>query len=331
MKFSRLLGNRALWLGCLILVIAVVAACGAPKTQETEQADGGAPGETGTFYGSTRDSDYTESVSSDEGQGKMASVTFSSVAHASEVVQRQVIHNAELNIEVEDLDTAVVSVETQLASLGGYISESTRSSHGESRQSAHLRLRLPAEGFEEAKGLFQELGIVTNEHSWTNDVTEEYIDLTARITNLEAQEARLRQLIERAETVEEIMQVERELTRVRQEIDSRQGRLRYLKDQVAYSTIILNLSETKLASPTITATGLAGLWQRGVAAFVRSANHMIELTADAVVLIFAAIPLLLWLTVVAAVLWIVYRQLRHRRGSSSVSSRGSSSSVSSDE
>jgi len=116
--------------------------------------------------------------------------------------------------------------------------------------------------------------------------------------------------MEQASQVEDVLRIENELTRVRQEIDSRTGRLRYLQDRVAYSTITLHLTENILANPTINATGMAGIGQRSRVAFVQAVNYMLQFTANLVVFLVGTIPVVVWLVLVGGIFWYVYRRVR---------------------
>jgi len=233
-----------------------------------------------------------------------------SVVLASQVRERQVIRNAEIDLDVKDLDVAQQAALDIIEEAGGYVSESSRTRRNVNEERAHLTFRVPAEQYDSIIPKLEKIGMVTDERTWANDVTEEYIDLTAAIENLQSQEERLRELMEQASQVEDVLRIENELTRVRQEIDSRTGRLRYLQDRVAYSTITLHLTENILANPTINATGMAGIGQRSRVAFVQAVNYMLQFTANLVVFLVGTIPVVVWLVLVGGIFWYVYRRVR---------------------
>lgn len=140
------------------------------------------------------------------------------------------------------------------------------------------------------------------------DVTLHYVDLEARIRNAERQEERLLEILGKAETVEDILRVEQELARVRGQLEAMTAEFRYLSDQVDFSTISVSLKETPTASPTITASGLRGVWQRGVAGLVNSVNAMLTGLGSGLVFLFTALPYFLLLAGVGVPTAIVARK-----------------------
>lgn len=233
---------------------------------------------------------------------------------------RQIIKNADLSLEVSDLDEAMNRATEIVSRLGGLVVASNRGGGPAGRDGsrwASLTLRVPADRFDAAMVEMRRLGRVVAESQSTQDVTEEYIDLDARAVNLEEQERRLRALLGRAVKIEEIMQVENELARVRTEIDGLRGRQRFLADQAAYSTANLSMRETPLGAQQIESPGWKGVWQRAAAAFIRAVNGLLYVGASLVVVLAAALPVLLVLGALAALIWRLARWWRAWRASGS--------------
>lgn len=252
------------------------------------------------------------------GQGSRPLPSLAQVGRSLPFATRQIIKNADLSLEVSDLNEAVNRA-TEIASrLGGLVVGSRLGAAadgqaGAGNRWASLTLRAPADRFDAAMIELRRLGRVVAENQSTQDVTEEAIDLEARATNLEEQERRLRALLGQAGKIEEIMRVESELARVRAEIDGLRGRQRFLADQAAYSTLTLNLRETPLAAKGIEAPGWKGVGQRAAAAFIRAVNGLLTVGAGLLVVVAAVLPVLL---VLAALAWVgraVARSLRARR------------------
>lgn len=164
------------------------------------------------------------------------------IAAAEAAGDRKVIKTAEVDLEVENLDEAQKSVLDSVDRAGGFISSLTVNDYDTSRQ-AQIVARVPSAQFRVVYDAVKALGKVERDHLGGQDVTEEYMDLERRIANLQAQEQRVREMFNEADTVEELLQVEQRLTEVRGQIEGHQGRLRYLKDQVGYSTLTLSLHE----------------------------------------------------------------------------------------
>lgn len=163
-------------------------------------------------------------------------------AAQAQPIDRKVIKTADLDVEVEDLDEANTRIRELVDGLNGFIASAVVTSHGISRQ-AEITARVPSAHFRQVYDAVRALGKVTLDSIGGQDVTEEYIDLERRIANLQAQEERVREMFDEAKTVEDLLKVEQRLTEVRGQIESLQGRLHFLKEQVSFSTFTITLYE----------------------------------------------------------------------------------------
>lgn len=164
-------------------------------------------------------------------------------------IERKLIQRANLTIEVKDLEASNEKVLEMVQEVKGYIASSSDWVSGK-RQHSRVQIRVPADDFYSIMDELEQLGVITSRNISGDDVTEEYIDLSSRIKNLHLQEERYRQLLQQATKVEDILSIERELERVRSTLESLEGRLQYLDNQVSLSTIDLNLSEPEPITPT---------------------------------------------------------------------------------
>jgi Domain of unknown function (DUF4349) len=160
---------------------------------------------------------------------------------------RKVIRNAELSIEVTSPAAAEAQVSRLIESMGGYVSTSDRQAMAEEgasgRARVQLSLRVPAERLEQALREIKSLGRgAESEKIGSEDVTDEYIDVEARITNQRRLETQLASLLTQANKVDEALKVHQELTSVRTEIDRLEGRKRFLDTESSLATISLSLS-----------------------------------------------------------------------------------------
>ena len=166
---------------------------------------------------------------------------------------RKIIKDGELNMIVDELTRAIDRSTKVALDAGGYVLSTETSTEGPVK-SATMRLGVPSETFEES--MRQLRGLALNlrwERSSGQDVTDEYVDLQSQLTNLQATQARLREFLKQATTVEEALKVNAELTRIEGEIETILGRMNYLSDRAAYSTITLYLEQLS-PTPTITPT-----------------------------------------------------------------------------
>lgn len=160
-------------------------------------------------------------------------------------IDRKIVKTGYLTLEVEDVAEAMNGVAAAAKELGGYVVSSTKY-ESDSRPHGRISIRVPAERFDEAFDRLRQLAVdVPRESTESQDVTEEYTDLEAQLRNLEATEAQYLALLEKAETVEDILAVQRELSNVRGEIEQIKGRMQYLERTSDMSLIEVNIQGTK--------------------------------------------------------------------------------------
>jgi len=160
----------------------------------------------------------------------------------SALQERVVIYNARLSLETTDIQGTLVRIRGLADSFGGYVAGSSRSTYG-MQSRAEIAIRVPKDKFHAAIQQIESYGKVIDEGTTSEDITQQYIDLKARLSNLQKQEERLREILDMAKTVDEILRVESELGRVRGEIDSLQGQINYLKGNAEMSLISVTLTE----------------------------------------------------------------------------------------
>nr|MCU0624659.1 DUF4349 domain-containing protein [Gemmatimonadaceae bacterium] len=179
----------------------------------------------------------------------------------------------------------------------------TRTSGAGAVRRAVVELRIPAPRYDEALAGLRPLGTVESVQTTVEDVGEEYVDLDARAANARRLEARLVQLLAtRTGTLEDVLAVERELARVREEIERHDGRMRFLRSRAAVSVLSLTLHEP---------VPLVGADPEGSvigAAFVTAWRNAVEMVAALIALAGSALPI--GTVVVASA--VVVRRLRRR-------------------
>lgn len=147
-------------------------------------------------------------------------------------------------IEVEKVDPAVLKIRQLAVQVGGYITNSSISGGRDQIRQATLELKIPAAQFDQAVGSLSTIGKVETVTSNAQDVGEEFVDVTARVTNARRLEERLISLLaNRTGRLDDVLRVERELARVREEIERYEGRLRYLTSRAAMSTLSITVHE----------------------------------------------------------------------------------------
>lgn len=236
------MSGRATWIvgiGAALLLASAVAGCGGAGSGSSTAAGGGsaAPGAVlgeAPAFGAAGDRAIGDS-SSKSGGGIAAETSF----------EPMIVKTASLSVQIgHDAFDGVVAEANDLATAqGGYVVSSEIA--GDKRRSGHIVLRVPVDRFDPAlkgaAGIGD--GKVTSRAVNGQDVTPEYIDLSARLTNLRAQEKVLLRLMDEAATVTDTIRVQGQLSDVQGAIEQLEGRVRYLRDQASMSTITLSLAQ----------------------------------------------------------------------------------------
>ena len=163
-----------------------------------------------------------------------------------------IVRYGNLSLEVNDVDDALGRVTTIIESAGGYISSSSRSGEGEYLYLS-VTLRVPAAEFSAVMASLRSEGQVLNEDIYSYEVTMQVLDLEARLENLRASESAFLKLLDRAQTVADVVAVQSELSRIQGDIESFEAQLSGVKDQVEMASVMLSLSLP--VSPINTASG----------------------------------------------------------------------------
>ena len=155
---------------------------------------------------------------------------------------KKVIKTANLSLIVEEVEIAMANIKGIAESLGGSADNRNIYESGNNRKYGNVTVRVPNGNFDVAlQSIKKDARKVTNESINSRDVTEEYVDLAAQLKNLRSVEMQYVEVLQKAETIDDILKVRNVLDRTRSEIERLQGRMLYLERQVAMSTISINL------------------------------------------------------------------------------------------
>ena len=165
------------------------------------------------------------------------------------------VKSASLHLEVESVEGTRNQAVSIVENFGGRVDRTSAS--GEERVA--VGLRVPVDQLETALASLAALGEVVSRHVSVDDVSDQVIDLDARIANLRALRDRMRLLLDRATEIKDILAIERELTRVQSELDSLTGRVDRLRDHAALSRISLTL-ELQEPKRILGPVGFVGYW-----------------------------------------------------------------------
>lgn len=231
---------------------------------------------------------------------------------AAQAPLRVIIRNGQITLVVDDTRATkerIESIVAEMASQGAFVVSSEETANVESQMpTVRMVIRVPAGHFDDVMERLAEMAVRVETQSETaEDVTEEYVDLQERLESMEAARDRLRQILDDAETVEELLLVEEQLAQREAEIEALRGRLEYLAQSAQLSRIAITLRPSILSQP------VAGVWQPGETA--RRAYSGLISTAQALidVLIFFGIAVLPWLVVMGLVVYVVRLVVRRVR------------------
>lgn len=156
--------------------------------------------------------------------------------------QRLIVRVGEIELQVTDVAAGFRQAREVALRLGGYVGDSQFATKGDGNPFATVVLRIPASRYDEALDALRPLATkVVNEHSQESDVTSQVVDLDARIANLRATETALQKLMDRAAKVSEVLDVQKELTTVRGQIEQLTAQKQLLEKQAALATLTVTL------------------------------------------------------------------------------------------
>lgn len=166
---------------------------------------------------------------------------------------RKLIKNVDMEVETETFDELLQTLNDKTAKLGGYIEASYTyngsSYYGNDNRNASLTIRIPAQQLDEFLSAMAEVSNIISKNESVSDVTLQYVDMESHKKALQAEQDRLLELLEQAETIEDIITLESRLSEVRYQIESMESQLRTMDNQVSYSTVYLNIQEVTKLTP----------------------------------------------------------------------------------
>jgi len=230
--------KAVVFLGLSALVTAFAGGCGAEEARVNSRTWYLAPAASPT----------------DSQASKQPAENHSSPAR-SPTIPRKIIYDARINLVVESLSATEQAILKLIDEHNGFLAESDQSSLTDHQRRGTWRVRVPVDHFQAFVSAVGRLGEVRQNHVGSQDVTEEFFDLEARIRNKREEEKRLlKHLADSTGKLEDILAVEKELSRVRGEAEQMEGRLRFLANRTELSTITIEAMEWKDYKPPVAAT-----------------------------------------------------------------------------
>ena len=287
----------------LCMLAALLAGCGgASKSTQAFDAAAAAPAEAanGAYYD-------MESAKSED--GGLTGNTDSTVLPEG----RKWIITVNMSAETEDLDALMEALNGKISGLGGYVEDqdSYNGSMYSSRRyrSASLTVRIPAERVDEFTEEMSGIANVVSTNLSREDITLSYVATESRVKALQTEEARLLELMEQAETMADLLEIESRLTDVRYELENRASQLRLYDNQVDYATIYLSIDEVQEYTPVEEPT----VWERISGGFVSSVKGVGNGLLDLLVWVLAKSPYLVILGGVTVGVVVLIKKRKARK------------------
>ncbi|MDD1729468.1 MAG: DUF4349 domain-containing protein [Methanospirillum sp.] len=238
------------------------------------------------------------SVAGEVTEASDSDVTDSDVPNPSEP---KIIKTGDLSLQVQDVRKTADSIGEIARAGGGVVQSSSVTVGSDDQYRGTITIRVPSVQFEGALKSIQDLGKVTSSSISSQDVTEEYVDLDAQKTALEAQLIQYNRILGQAVNVSEILVVQREIERIQVELDRKIGKLKYYDNRISMSTITTRLTEPP---QVVTATGysIASVISEGIAGFSGTVVWL-------VILIMTLLPLI----ILGATACLIYRRWKVSR------------------
>ncbi|MFC4103924.1 DUF4349 domain-containing protein [Paenibacillus xanthanilyticus] len=322
----------ASYAGLFVMLLAFVAGC---SSAENSDSGGSTNQKAANSLKYSEDSVASESAANSDGGADQAAATGAAPANAGSSAgeadgtdgqggasslgaiadpdgfNRKIVYRGSVSMEVEDYAAAQRSVSAAITASGGYILQFT-DQQTSTELGGTYTIKVPANGFMSFLAGMEKLPHLAFEKSMQGtDVTEEYVDLESRLKARGVVEARLLAFMEKAESATALLQFSKELGEVQTEIERIKGRMRYLDQNVAYSTIELRIYQKSavpiqaLAEEKSFGDKISGAWS-GSLSFLAEAAQVI------VIALTALLPVAVVLAVIAVPAYMLYRSKRRR-------------------
>ena len=339
---------KRLQIVCLLLVALLLPACGHSSYQASGDASsgGGQAAKTGSSYArpyatpapvSSYGSDMemaAEEAGVPMAMGEMESVAYDSAAAGENSVSgtgpestasdgptldEKLVYTGNLTVQTLEYDTCVSGIRSKIKDFGGIIqseSESDDDYHwyyddhvNSSTRSLYLTIRIPSAKFYDFLSSVGEEGKVTSRSVNVENISQTYSDTKTQIEALEIEEKRLLEMMEKADTIEDMIAVESRLTEVQSDLNYYKTRLRGMDTDVAWSTIGISVEEVKKYSPTVVEQTFG---EKVREAFSDAWKSFIDFLQGLILVLIELLPFLILLAVLALLIWFILKKTAPR-------------------
>lgn len=226
---------------------------------------------------------------------------------------RKLVKTVSMETETEDMDALLEALNRKVSELEGYVEQRNvynGSAYGGSySRYASLVTRIPAARLSEFTTEVSQVSNVVNQREEIDDITLAYVDTEGRLEALKAERKRLMELLEKAETMSDLLEIESRLTEVNYELESVASQLRVYDNQVDYATVNLSIDEVRKLTPV----AKQSVWQRMGNGFLENLKNLGNGLVELLVLLVAGLPYLVLIAALAAVIILLVRRGAKRK------------------
>ena len=223
---------------------------------------------------------------------------------------RMIIHRAELQLNVKNLENAQLTIEKKVSDYGGYIVESNVYRENEENVSGKITVRIPEKHFQsfltDAEG---EAADILKRYVTGDDITEQYVDLESRVKSKRAVEERLLEFMGKAEKTEDLLKISSDLAKVQEEIELIVGKMKYFENQTSFSTVAIFMYENRVIVPELDSKNL-DTWEKTKKQLATSTNFILATGSGLIVFFFGNLPVFVFLLLVGVGIYFIIKRTR---------------------
>lgn len=218
---------------------------------------------------------------------------------------QKIIYTVSMNLESTDIDQTISDLKQRVSDYGGYITYSNMYTYGDNNEykSASYTIRIPTASYKEFINESGESANVTSLSEYAEDITDTYIDTSARLENLKLEEETLQGLLEQAETLSDVIAIQQSLTSVRSDIESYESRIKNYDTQVEYTSIDIYITDVARYSSNLSA------FDKFINLVQESFDNFVNVLSSIFSFIIYAIPFVL----VLGVVYGIYRVIKKKK------------------
>lgn len=306
-----------LWAAIIGVAVLGFSGCGSVSSSTADSAAVPQEASSASYGGYASDDVYVQEyeMASEESAPAEAGGTSAEISVKS---NRKLIETVSMDVETEVFDELLPKVESKVSELGGYMENlnvyNGSSRYGQNNRSANLTIRIPRERLNDFVTAVSDISNVTSRSESTQDITLQYVDTESHKKALEVEQERLLELLEKAESMEDIIAIEARLSEVRYQLQSMESQLRTYDNLVDYSTVYLNIREVEVLTPSLQVSA----WEKISVGFISSMNNVGNGIKNFFIYFIIWLPyIVLWAIVIILAVLLIRHFIRKKNNKSS--------------